>query len=30
LATEPDRAREIVAEFETWMLRLGGGIRMAA
>jgi hypothetical protein len=30
LATEPDRAREIVAEFESWMLRLGGGIRMAA
>jgi hypothetical protein len=30
LATEPDRAPEIVAEFETWMLRLGGGIRMAA
>jgi hypothetical protein len=30
LATEPDRAREIAAEFETWMLRLGGGIRMAA
>jgi hypothetical protein len=30
LATEPDRAREIVAEFETWMLRLGGRVRMAA
>ena len=30
LATEPDRAPEIAAEFETWMLRLGIGIRMAA
>jgi hypothetical protein len=30
LATEPDRAPEIAAEFEAWMLRLGGGVRMAA
>jgi len=29
-ATEPDRALEIAAEFEAWMLRLGGGVRMAA
>ncbi|MEU0646043.1 hypothetical protein [Streptomyces umbrinus] len=29
-ATEPDRAPEIAAEFETWMLRLGRGVRMAA
>lgn len=29
-ATEPDRAPEIAAEFEAWMLRLGGGVRMAA
>lgn len=28
-ATEPDRAPEIAAEFEAWMLRLGGGVRMA-
>ena len=30
LATDPDRAPQIAAEFETWMLRLGGGVRMAA
>lgn len=30
LATEPDRAPEIAAEFESWMLRLGGGVRIAA
>jgi hypothetical protein len=30
LATEPDRAPEIAAEFESWMLRLGSGVRMAA
>jgi hypothetical protein len=29
-ATEPDRAPEIAAEFEAWMLRLGRGVRMAA
>jgi hypothetical protein len=30
LATEPDRAPQIAAEFESWMLRLGNGVRMAA
>ena len=30
LATEPERAPEIAAEFEAWMLRLGGGVRLAA
>lgn len=30
LATEPEKAPEITAEFEAWMLRLGGGVRMAA
>jgi hypothetical protein len=30
LATEPERAPEIAAEFEAWMLRLGGGVRMVA
>ncbi len=30
LATEPEQAREIVQEFEGWMLRLGRGVRMAA
>ena len=30
LATEPDRAPEIAADFEAWMLRLGGGVRIAA
>ena len=30
LATEPDRAPQIAAEFEAWMLRLGSGVRMAA
>jgi hypothetical protein len=30
LATEPDRAPEIAAEFEAWMLRLGSGVQMAA
>ena len=30
LATEPDRAPEIAAEFEAWMLRLAGGVRMVA
>jgi hypothetical protein len=29
-ATEPDRTPEIAAEFETWMLRLGRGVRVAA
>ena len=29
-ATEPDRTPEIAAEFESWMLRLGRGVRMAA
>lgn len=29
-ATEPDRTPEIAAEFESWMLRLGRGARMAA
>jgi hypothetical protein len=29
-ATEPDRAPEIAAEFEGWMLRLADGVRMAA
>ena len=30
LATEPEKAPEIAAEFEAWMLRLGGGVRLAA
>lgn len=29
-ATQPDRTPEIAAEFEAWMLRLGGHVRMAA
>lgn len=29
-ATQPDRTPEIAAEFEAWMLRLGGRVRMAA
>ncbi|SDU74781.1 hypothetical protein [Jiangella alkaliphila] len=29
-ATEPDRAPEIAAEFEAWMLRLGRGVQLAA
>jgi hypothetical protein len=29
-ATEPERAPEIAAEFETWMLRLSRSVRMAA
>jgi hypothetical protein len=29
-ATEPERAPEIAAEFEAWMLRLGGGVLAAA
>jgi hypothetical protein len=30
LATEPERAPQIAAQFEAWMLRLGNGIRIAA
>jgi hypothetical protein len=30
LAVEPDRAPEIAAEFESWMLRLGRDVRKAA
>jgi hypothetical protein len=30
LATEPERAPQIAAEFESWMLRLGSGVRQAA
>jgi hypothetical protein len=30
LAVEPDRAPEIAAEFESWMLRLGRDVRVAA
>jgi hypothetical protein len=30
LAIEPDRAPEIAAQFEAWMLRLGNGVRIAA
>ena len=29
-ATEPERSAEVIDQYETWMLRLGGGLRAAA
>jgi hypothetical protein len=29
-ATEPERAAEVLAQYQLWMLRLGGGLRAAA